>query len=131
MMAITLFWTVLFCLGLYTITQEGQILHFLRKPFDNNSSNLEVINERLNHFKLFDKSLVGSVKWIVIKRKLIQIIGKPFIHCITCMASIWGLIMFITLNGLHFNLIPAMIINSISASFIQTFIWNFYIKYIE
>ena len=128
---ITLAWTVLFCLGWRIITSEGQILYFIRKPFEDIYTDYEVLKERLEHFKKFDKSLVKSLKNEILKHKLIMVVSKPIVLCITCFASVWGVIVFITLNGLNEGLIPHLILNSVSAAFIQTFIWNLYTKHIE
>lgn len=128
---ITLFWIVAFCLGWRIITDEGQLLHFIRKPFDNNYNAFEQITERLEHFKKFDKSLVAGLKWTLLRHKLINYIGKPFVLCITCMASIWGTAVFVSLNGFTIHLIPQLIITIVSASFIQTLIWSFYVRYIQ
>ena len=128
---ITLFWIVAFCLGWRIVTDEGQLLHFIRKPFDDNYNFYETILQRIEHFERYDKSLVPSLKKTILKHKLINYIGKPFILCITCFASIWGVTVFVALNGLTVDLIPTLIITCISASFIQTFIWSLYVKYIQ
>ena len=128
---ITLFWIVAFCLGWRIVTDEGQLLHFIRKPFDDNYNALEQINERLEHFKRYDKTLVAGLKWTLLKHKLINYIGKPFVLCITCFASIWGVTVFVALNGLTIDLIPTLIITCVSASFIQTFIYSLYVRYIQ
>jgi len=113
----TLIATIFFCLGWRIVTDEGQLLYFIRKPFERNISRLEV--KRGNPF---------IPKKEVIRLELINYFGKPFVLCITCMASIWGATIFIILNGFAFDLIPALIWNSFAASFIQTFIWKLYAK---
>lgn len=126
---ITLFWTVFFCLGWRIVTSEGQILYFIRKPFD--AIDLDYDNEKLGLAKRFDKSLVDELKRSLLKHKLMYYFGKPFVLCITCFASIWGVTVFVALNGLTKDLIIPLILNSFSASFIQTFIWSIYAKYIQ
>ena len=103
----SLFITVVFCLGWSTITSEGNLLYFLKKPFERNYDKLEL--SRLNGF-------------INVKQELTHFIGKPFILCITCMASIWGITIY-SLTIENFT-ISGMIINSVSASFLQTFIYR-------
>lgn len=112
-MILTLFFTVAFCLGLTIITQEGQLLYFVRKPF----VDLDIMIENFQALKL------SKCKIFFLKLK--YFIGKPLIGCITCMASVWGAAIFLSLND--FDLVK-LIINCISASFIQTFIWELYKK---
>jgi hypothetical protein len=125
---ITLIWTVLFCLGWRIITDEGQLLYFIRKPFEHD---LDHDKEQIQLAEQFNKSSVDDLKRTLLKHKLIVTIGKPFVLCITCMASIWGITVFVALNGLHEDLIFPLILNCVSASFIQTFIWSFYERYIQ
>lgn len=113
----TLFFTVAFCLGWRIITDEGNLLYFIRKPFEDLEDNLEMHENLYNSFK--EAAILKRMKFLKIKIYL----SKPFILCITCFASLWGAAVFVTLNGFHVNQIPNLIINSISASFIQTFIW--------
>ena len=126
---ITLFWTIVYCLGLRIITDEGQLLYFLRKPFEN--IDLDNDREKLELAERFDKSLVPSLKWKALKHKLMYYFGKPFVLCITCMASIWGVAVFVSLNGFTLDLTIPLLLNCVSASFIQTFIWSLYAKYIQ
>lgn len=126
---ITLFWTIVYCLGLRIITDEGQLLYFLRKPFEN--IDLDYDKEKLELAKRFDQSLVDALKWTLLKHKLMYYFGKPFVLCITCMASIWGVAVFVSLNGFTLDLTIPLILNCVSASFIQTFIWSLYAKYIQ
>lgn len=125
---ITLLWTILFCLGWRIITDEGQILYFIRKPFEDINS--EYDKEKIELAYRFDKSLVPSLKWKALKHKLMETFGKPFVLCITCFASIWGVTVFVALNGLNKDLIVPLILNCVSASFIQTAIWKAYVKYL-
>ena len=112
-MILTLFFTVAFCLGLTIISQDGQLLYFLRKPF----VDLDVMIENFEALRLN--------KWKIYLLKIKYQLGKPLIGCITCMASVWGAVIFLSLND--FDLVK-LIINCISASFIQTFIWELYKK---
>lgn len=54
--------------------------------------------------------------------------GKAIVNCITCLASFHGTLVFIVLcyfGELSFNIIT-WIIGIVSASFIQTLLWQFY-----
>lgn len=113
----TLFFTVAFCLGWRIVTDEGNLLYFIRKPFENLQDNLEMQTELYKSFK--SKKVLEKIKLLKVKIYLL----KPIILCITCFSSVWGAVVFVTLNGFHVNQIPYLIINSISASFIQTYIW--------
>lgn len=113
----TLFLTVVFCLGWRIVTDEGNLLYFVRKPFEDIEDNIEM-HENL-HASFKDPNILRRIKILKVKKYL----SKPFILCITCFASFWGAAVFVTLNGFHVNQIPNLIINSISASFIQTYIW--------
>jgi hypothetical protein len=88
--------TVAFCLGWRTVTSEGQLLYFIRKFFEDRIDN-----------------------------KAFEFIGKPFVLCITCMASIWGVIIYTLLN--EFSLVEC-IVSCVSSSFIQTYIYKKYVK---
>ena len=102
---ITLIATVLFCLGWRMVTDEHQIFYFIRKYF---------------YHKAHEQKGGENKYWIFI--------GKPLVLCITCLASFWGTIVFVCINGISVELIPTLIFNCISASFIQTFIWTLYGK---
>lgn len=128
---ITLFWTVLFCLGWRMVTDEGQLLHFIKRPFLDSLDFIENYEDKMLLAKTYDKPSVDVLKRSLLKHKLIYYIGKPFVLCITCYASLWGITVFVTLNGLNSDLIAPLILNCVSASFIQTFIWNFYGRYIQ
>lgn len=129
---LTLFWTVLFCLGWRIVTDEGQILYFIRKPFDDAFTNKDCTEERLKlAHQINNKSLADALNKTLLKHKLIIAIGKPFVLCITCFSSVWGVSVFISLNGISDRLTVAMILNSFSAAFLNTLIWSFYVRYIQ
>lgn len=113
----TLFFTVAFCLGFRLVTDEGNLLYFLRKPFELMQDNLEM-NQEL-YLSLKNPIVKNRIK--ILKLKLY--LAKPLILCITCFGSLWGAAVFIVLNGFHIDLIPNLIINSFAASFIQTYVW--------
>lgn len=123
----TLFCMVSFCLGLNQIMSEGNLLYFLRKPF-------EGLHELIEDKELMLKSLKGlkcSGGIITVMKleneitglKLKYYLAKPLVLCITCFASIWGGSVFIALNGLNENLIPYLIISCVSTAFINTAIY--------
>lgn len=115
----------LFCLGWRTITDEGMILYFLRKPFENLTEEIENKQNIYNSMKgLLSKNDESEANSYIFKLKLLLFVLKPLILCITCMASIWGIPIYIYLNGISVEIIPCII----SASFVQTFIWRLYEK---
>lgn len=122
----TLFSTIGFCLGLRIVTEQRQLLYFLRKPFENLSQLIKDKEDLLkwtdntSHLKMYDEIEVLKIKYYI---------TKPLIMCITCLASVWGVTWFIILNGASVELIKYMVLNCFIAAFIQTFIWNLYEKY--
>lgn len=84
---------IIFCLfasfvicGLNFASEEGSVLHFLRRPFEKasdrllNGSNYDLINGiECKHYNM---------------DYLIEWIGKPLIMCAKCMASIWGTLLY-------------------------------------
>lgn len=127
----TLFFTIAFCLGLRISSDGdyknkwGQVLYFIRKPFDKAHDRIEFYGNKnkLSPNKYYKNlmSINQAIVWL----------GKPLITCITCMASFWGVVIFTKLNGFNSELITPLILNSFGASFIQTFIWSLYSRYIN
>ncbi len=119
--------TVLFCLGWRIVTDKGQLLYFLKEWFDFNYTrltNLQEMNQTEGSTSIHDE---------IRKRKRINYFAKPFILCITCMASIWGVIVFyfahlVFLQPFGQYWLLELTFNCIAASFIQTFIWELYEK---
>lgn len=128
----TIFATVIFCLGWRIVTDEGNLLYFIRKPFERAIDNAEMFEEKQKMLQKFgsfsDKELAKYLQKKITFNRLLYYIGKPFVLCITCFGSVWGFSVFVALNGLHLYTIPQLIINCVSASFIQTFIWKLYAK---
>jgi len=120
----TLFCIVFFCLGWRTITSEGQLLYFLRKPFENLQGQIENAESLSKCFRN------KGIRKQILLMKLKFYMAKPVVLCITCMASVWGVVIFITLNACTVTTAPYLIIACVAASFIQTFIWNIYEKYL-
>lgn len=113
----TLIITVAFCLGWRIITDEGNLLYFIRKPFESIGDQIE------NTENLFNATQSSHLKKRLKKLKAKLYLAKPFILCITCFGSLWGAAVYISLNGIDVDHIPNLIINSIAASFIQTYVW--------
>ena len=120
---------VLFCLGWNTITQQGMIFYFLRRPFEglfDEITNKEAILKSVQGKRILEGNEFKLAKSYLRNLKVSYYIVKPIVLCITCMASVWGIPIYLYLNGFNAMLFPAII----SASFIQTFIWNLYDKYL-
>lgn len=116
---VTLFCTVFFCLGLTLTSQEGYALYFIRKPFDLAYEKYEQL-QQLKH-----------KGWRLYFYKSVFYLSKPIITCITCMASIWGVFWFVHISQvLTLHLLPYMLLNCFAASFIQTFIWRLYERFL-
>lgn len=116
---VTLFCTVFFCLGLTLTSQEGYALYFLRKPFD------------LAYEKYDQLQQLRHKGWRLYLYAFIYYASKPLILCITCMASIWGAFWFLlSFQFLSLNMLPYLFLNSFAASFIQTFIWRLYERFL-
>lgn len=123
----TLFCTVGFCLGLRIVTDKGQLLYFLRKPFDDMKDEIEV-NENKIEIHKFAKQIKEMEMCELMNKMNRQLLYlfKPILLCVTCLASVWGVTWFILLNGISIDLIKFMVLNSFIAAFINTFIWNLY-----
>lgn len=72
---LTILVQVLFCAGLRVLMSEGQILYFLRRPFE------------------FEDKRAKFPKWLLF-------INTPFVVCVVCFSSVWGGAVFIGLHGL-------------------------------
>lgn len=128
---LTIVLTSLFCLGWSIITDNGNILEWIRKPFEDSIDEINQYENRLSILEKFDKSnkeLIGYLKRKIFYNKVVYYFGKPFVLCITCYSSIWGFSVFVALNGLHLSTIPHIIINCISAAFLNTLIYKIYAK---
>lgn len=119
---LTIVITVLFCLGWNIITSEGNLLYFIKKPFSEMLNSLEM-NEEL-YLRVRKKVIKKRINILKIKTFL----AKPFVLCITCFGSLWGVVIFVTLNGISIKQLPLLIINCIASSFVQTYIWVKYTK---
>lgn len=108
----------LFCLGFRTIISLGQILHFIREPFeyDGKSEVMNFLKRRLQK-----KALKGVEGLQQIRRDYVKLsnrinwILKPFVICVICFSSAWGATIFLTLNGFYWR---ELIICCICSAFI-------------
>lgn len=123
MSAITIIiWTViiaLFCLGWRTVISEGQLLHFLREPFEYSEG-----SKMINFLKrIVQKAALRGETNLIQKKKYYEKLSnritwflKPFLLCVICFASAWGVTLFITFNGLAYW--REMIVACVSAAFL-------------
>jgi hypothetical protein len=127
---LTIFITALFCNGWNIITDKGKLLYFIRKPFDNAMDNIDQTESKIQLLSQFknNKYHLDYLKKRLLFNKALYYIGKPFVLCITCYSSIWGFSVFVALNGLHIDTIPHLIINSVSAAYLNTLIYKHYVK---
>jgi hypothetical protein len=103
----------LFCCGLTEISREGRVLYFLRQPFEGLDELLMIL--RGEEDKRYTRTQLFSIK-------VAGFISKPLILCPTCMASIWGVVIFCLMHGFYVSEIPAMIVCCIMSAFINSFL---------
>lgn len=106
-----------FCLGFRTIISDGQILHFIRRPFEfEDSKMMNFLKDRLRN-----KVLSGLENPHATKKKYEKLSNriawclKPFVICVICFSSAWGSTVFLYINGFY---LPEMVISCISSAFI-------------
>lgn len=125
-----------FCLGLRTITEDGMIFGFIRSPFNYITKALQKLAADIyNHEKLLEsceKEQRMEIEWTYdclreeqMFFKILLYVMKPIIGCCACFASVWGLFVFYSLNGISLELWKEIIICCISASFINYFCWTY------
>lgn len=127
----TIIISALFCLGWSIITDKGNILYFLRTPFEQAIDNIEQYENRLDVVTKFDKNNLKAIKYLkrmITLNTLAYYIGKPFVLCITCYSSVWGFSIFVTLNGFSIDTLPHAFISSVGTAFINTIIYKLYAK---
>lgn len=120
-----------FCLGWNIVTEKNNILYFIREPFERAIDNIEQYKNRKDILLRFDQNNKTEIKYLnrmVLLNMVCYYIGKPFVLCITCYGSLWGFSVFVALNGLDLDTIPHAFINSVSVSFINTYIYKLYAK---
>jgi hypothetical protein len=137
-----------FCLGFRTITDDGMIFGFIRSPFLYVRETLKDLKEKIekekNILKLWEsvgtveekcfdrtknkKEIEWTIECLKDEKVLFQTLAyimKPIIGCCACFASVWGLFVFYTLNGLSIDLWKEIIICCTSASFLNYFCWAY------
>jgi hypothetical protein len=101
----------IFCNGWYLITRQGMILFFLH-------------NWYLELFKGFIRA-DGDVEWMYkTSPEIPRFFYKPLFGCVTCMASIWGSIGYLILNG--FDDIVKYIFTIVCVACLNVIIKNIY-----
>ena len=99
----------LFCVGLRLVTEDGMILDFIRKPYEMLSKAVyrqerfvKLIYIRRNKNPLIDLRYANSVDWKRYFNKKIIYLLKPIIGCVTCMSSVWSVVIsHFFLNGIE------------------------------
>lgn len=107
----------LFCFGLYITTEEGMLLHFLKKPYDRNYEKLELAKQRkLAGFS----SPLGEIK----RRTILDAILTPIIGCIICFGSFWTLVWYTLFYGFsmpHILVLSMFIVSGLNALIIALY----------
>lgn len=142
-----------FCMGIYTITDEGKILHFVKKPFlrildelDSLESQEQDISSQLSSKCFFMQELkkvegesfdVRNYYYEIETLKIdlaecrtrmrylmfFNYISKPLIMCPPCMASYWGVVLYFGIKPLSIDL---MFLSIIVASFFNYLLSSIY-----
>lgn len=108
----------LFCLGWRTVISPGQLLHFLREPFEyeGDSKVINFLKRRLQRRALAGVEGITQLRKDYVKlSNRITWIMKPLVICVICFSSAWGSTIFVTINGWQ---IREMIIACVSAAFL-------------
>lgn len=100
--------------------EQGMLFHFISKPF----VNLDATIENKKELMKFNDCL----KFEVFKLQIKFYILKPIILCVTCMASVWGTIIFFTFNPVVISLFPYWIVSCFATAFLNTIIYSIYAK---
>lgn len=75
-----------FCNGLHMISQKGMIFYFLRRWIDHkHEDNSAMLKDERIPFEEYEA------------RERVLDVWNPIIMCVTCMASVWGTIIFIAM----------------------------------
>lgn len=92
----------LFCLGWRVVISEGQILYFIRKPFEfeKDSKINNYYRNKLRQYVLqSDENVYAMRKECIEKSRVMSIWLKPFILCVICFSSVWGGAVFVAMHG--------------------------------
>ena len=84
----------LVCVGLRMVSSKGMIFYFLRWPYDRLQKHLKKEKKFLKFLKkatTVPKIPVTTTEKIILFYKTLIYILKPFIGCVTCMASVYSL----------------------------------------
>lgn len=113
----TIFLISLFCCGLSVISSPGKVLYFLRQPLDALETQIVTWQQSLLLFINSNQQTLLNIK----RAKLLLNVFTPIILCCTCMASFWGIVIFILLHGFAVSMIKYMVICCIGAAFTNAF----------
>lgn len=101
----------LFCCGLKASTSHGYLLHFVKRGLV--------------------ALLGGTITWRPdfieeeVKLKWGNDIYKPILGCVTCMASVWGVIIYSLLNDYTIASIYTLPMIILACSALNTLIWGY------
>ena len=105
----------------------------MKEPFDQILTSIENNKNRIEAVEKFNPISKELDKLRKVNRfySFIYYWSKPLITCITCMASFWGVVVFVGLNDVGFiKNIDFVFLNCVSASFLQTFIYRIYERFL-
>ena len=105
---LTIIIQTLFCAGLRVLLSDGQIFHFIRKPFeyDPDSKLMNIYRERLRKRVLISTNDAYKLRkhYEKLSNRMSYIL-KPFILCVICFSSFWGASVFIALHWVRWEII--------------------------
>lgn len=118
----------LWCCGFRAITDQGMIGYWMRWPFETDDDGvMNLFKPYINAYKKRKNQPYPDVYLDATKRHtvVLQYVMKPLILCVTCMASVHGLLAYWILTllplGIEFSwlqvlivLVPVAFVNSIS-----------------
>lgn len=114
----------LVCCGATVISEKGMILYFLRNPFLVDEENWIMAKPMkwLNKARGYEYGVSNNIGFYIFVRNAMRFVGKPFITCCTCMASLWGGATYYLLHGFNLNIIPAIL----ATAFLNSVFINYY-----
>lgn len=101
-----------FCLGLRTIMSEGQLIHFIREPFEyeRDSKMMNFLRRKLQRISLNQYENLNQIRKRYCKKsQMLGYILKPFLLCVVCFPSFWGSILFLFLHGIKWEWVICII----------------------
>jgi len=98
------------------------VLYFFRKPFEEIDRKLTEIESHLDTNGDFHTRDLWEYEQRKLKR--LKLLSKPLITCCTCMASIWGVVIYVVLHGITLYYTPQLILCCIISAFLNTLFIN-------